>query len=128
MSSIPASVIMMWTGTNATIPTGWSRETTLDTKFPNGAATSTQGGDNAGATTHTHTSTTHTHTIATHTHTYSLLASASTSDGRADGSILTRDGHTHTGTSSSISGGTTGTTAVTYGSVSNNPPFRIYTS
>lgn len=126
MASIPQNVIMVWVGTNASIPSGWSRETTLDSKFPKGAAASTQGGTNAGATTHTHTSPSHTHTLNAHTHTYSLTGAGVTSAGM-DLSVQNYgiiDTHTHTGTSGALSGGTTNGETATYAAVSNNPPFR----
>ena len=126
MASIPASVIMIWTGSNATIPSGWSRETTLDDKHAKawGAENPNATG---GATTHTHTSATHTHTLDAHTHTYSLNE-ANTEDSaisNSDGSgAFSGPSHSHTGTSGAQSGGTTSTDAVTYGAVSNDPPYR----
>ena len=125
MASIPASVIMIWTGSNATIPSGWSRETTLDDKHAKawGAENPNATG---GATTHTHTSPNHSHTLTAHTHTYSLTSAGATSTGM-DISVQTYgiiDTHTHTGTSGALSGGTTVVEAVTYGAVSNDPPYR----
>lgn len=123
MASIPASVIFVWTGTNATIPSGWSRETTLDDKHAKawGAENPNTTG---GAATHTHTSPTHTHTVAAHTHTHSsstVTPPGAGTDGTGGGLI---QAHYHNGTSGASSGGTTSADAVTYGSVSNDPPCR----
>jgi len=35
MGVIASSVIIMWPGTNASIPSGWSRVTDLDLRFTN---------------------------------------------------------------------------------------------
>lgn len=125
MAGIPANVVLMWISTNATIPSGWSRETTLDDKHAKawGAENPNATG---GADTHTHTSPNHSHTLTAHTHTYSLASAGITTTG-LDTSVQTYgiiDTHTHTGTSGVLSGGTTVVEAVTYGAVSNDPPYR----
>jgi hypothetical protein len=38
--AIAASIIFIWPSTNASIPAGWERETTLDAKYPKGTAVS----------------------------------------------------------------------------------------
>jgi hypothetical protein len=67
---IPAGVISAWVGTNGSIPTGWTRVTSLDGRFVKQIATSgTNPGATGGATTHTSAfDTTHTHTYSAHTH------------------------------------------------------------
>lgn len=120
---IPNGVILLWTGAHATIPSAWERETTLDDKFTKGWGVSNPN-DTGGATTHTHTSPTHTHQLASHTHTFVLGADPATGDGRQEGSASRLDQHQHTGTTSSMSGGVSGATGVTYGACSNDPPYR----
>ena len=124
MASIPENVIFVWTGTNATIPTGWVRETTLDAKFAKawGAENPNTTG---GADTHTHTSPTHSHTLGAHTHTYTTdtVGTDARTCGVGGGNCGTGS-HNHTGTSGALSGGTTSTDAVTYASASNDPPYR----
>lgn len=118
---IPLNVIFPWQGNHADIPSGWSRETTLDDKYPKSYGDSVVPNTTGGNSTHTHTSTAHSHAVAAHTHTYSLSLTSPTLSGSSDGTLS--DNHTHTGTSGALSGGTTETTAVTYGAFSNDPPY-----
>ena len=121
---IPANVIFIWTGTDATIPSGWTRETTLDGKFAKawGAENPNVTG---GADTHVHSSPSHVHTMA-HTHTYLLTQPISFSGNNAQSGTfdLLVGTHTHTGTSGASTVADTSATAVTYASVSNDPPYR----
>lgn len=124
MAAIPQNVILVWAGTNASIPSGYVRETTLDSKFAKGWGVenpNTTGGNP----THTHTSSAHKHTLASHTHTYTIPRITPFRDGsniENPGEAIGQD-HIHTGTTGSESFSETGTTAVTYGAVSNNPPY-----
>ena len=69
MASIPANIILIHIGSNATIPTGWTRETSLDSKFAKA-----WGAENpnitGGADTHTHTSPPHSHSVSAHAHSF----------------------------------------------------------
>lgn len=70
MPTVPSGIIIAWPSTVATIPTGWTRETNLDSHFIVGA---TAGADadlvtSNGSNSHTHTSPTHTPTQQAHTH------------------------------------------------------------
>jgi len=123
--AIPLGVIFIWSGTNATIPSGWERETGLDGKFPKVIPDAlTNPNTTGGSATHTHTSPTHTHTMASHTHTVSTGAGSGGGTSTEDGTGASRRDHTHP---SVTSGGPTNvsisSTAVTYASVSNNPPY-----
>lgn len=124
MSTIPQNVIFIHIGTNASIPSGWTRETTLDAKFAKA-----WGAENpnitGGADTHTHTSPAHSHTLGAHTHTYTTdtVGTVARTCGAGGGNCGTGN-HNHTGTSGAVSGGTTSSDAVTYGSTSNDPPYR----
>ena len=128
MSSIPANIILVWTGTHASIPSGWSRETTLDDKFAKAWSDSVAPNQIGGATTHTHTSPTHSHTPTAHNHTYTLSNIGddygSGQRGRIGPGSREHDHHHDSSTSGSSTGGTTGATAATYSAVSNNPPNR----
>jgi len=128
-AAAPAGVIVGWPGTEASIPSGWSRLTDFDGFFlksvPNnstnpGTATST-------ATTHTHTSPTHNHTQDAHSHTGNAASgapSATVNKHTAGGdSLLSTDTHTHTVPNSSSDTATNQTTAATLSSTSNDPPF-----
>jgi hypothetical protein len=66
--TIPADMILGWPGTAASIPSGWSRVTSLDGVFPKGASTTAAPTATGGAATHVHTTPGHTHTIAAHSH------------------------------------------------------------
>lgn len=119
-----ADIIVPWSGNHASIPSGWTRYTALDNKFPK-ASGAESAETTGGATTHTHTSPSHTHSLNSHTHTFTVNAwnnnAFTGSPASPEDNIL--DGHNHTGTSGST-GGTSGGTAVTYGAFSNNPPFH----
>ena len=118
-----ADIIVAWSGNHASIPSGWTRYTALDAKFPkaSGAESAEATG---GATAHTHTSTAHSHTMAAHTHTFTTGSPSNNAANRAPSGDLSRKDHSHTGTTGAATGGTTDTTAVTYASVSNNPPYH----
>lgn len=125
MANIPANVILIWTGTNASIPAGWSRVTDLDDKFPKawGAENPNTTG---GSTTHTHTSPAHTHSIDSHTHTGTIPAGHNPANEgwRKQGSGYYEKGdHTHSYTTNAPSATTSSSTAHTYGSCSNDPPY-----
>lgn len=81
MALIPSGIICAWPSTVASIPAGWTRETLLDTKYLQGAAT----GANAdlttafGAATHIHTSPAHTPVQNSHTHTFSTASAGNSS-------------------------------------------------
>lgn len=91
--SIPANVIIAWPSTNASIPAGWTRETTLDGVFAKQIPTSaTAPGSTGGATTHTHPFSAHSaHTYNGHNHSASWGNSAagttSNNSGYQTGSI-----------------------------------------
>lgn len=53
-ADLPSAIIALWGGTNAAIPTGWTRYTALDGFFPKGAAAG-EGLTTGGSLTHTHT-------------------------------------------------------------------------
>jgi len=126
---IPASVILFWPGTNASIPNRWVRETSLDDKFVksygDSVAPNTTGGNNS----HAHTCTSHSHTMNAHSHT---ISNTSYYDpGWEDGGGSNRDpypakNHYHLGnTISTISGGTaSGTANLALVTNNNHPPYR----
>ena len=125
MIRIPANVILIWTGTNASIPSLWSRETTLDGKFPK-AWGSENPDTTGGASTHTHTSPTHSHYLPAHTHGYTVPAITNGYDATNNqlGGEAKDQHHTHTGTTATSTATLSGATAVTYGAFSNNPPYH----
>lgn len=122
--AIPAGVILIWTGTNASIPTGWSRETTLDDKFPKAWGASVAPNQTGGSNTHTHTGS-HTHTLISHAHTCSYAENSGA--GKVNGQYYpTRslDFHSHVGTNiEGTSGGGLASQTVTWSSVNQEPPY-----
>lgn len=119
---IAPSVILPFDGLNSAIPAGFTRETLLDNKYIKGTAGGVNPSSTGGSTTHSHTSPAHSHTLNDHTHTGTSGArSGGNSIESMSGVNATKYDHTHTYTTGSISGGTTNGTAVTYGSVSNDP-------
>ncbi|HYD35565.1 MAG TPA: hypothetical protein VD999_05835 [Vitreimonas sp.] len=122
------NVTIPYDSTHASIPGGFSRETTLDGKYPKGAPNLTNPGGAGGASTHTHTSPSHSHSFASHTHNIStssnfhqLLIPNNQSD--SGGSSIGRGTHSHTGTTSALTSETVSSEAVTYSSQSNDPPY-----
>src|SRR3990172_4317138 len=65
---IAPNVIIIWPGTNASIPAGFSRETSLDDKYPKATADGVDPDVTGGTATHTHTSPAHAHTMISHSH------------------------------------------------------------
>lgn len=130
MASVPANVILIWTGTNASIPSGWTRETTLDGKYPKAWSATVAPNNTGGSNTHTHTGS-HTHTSNSHTHTYTTTHSTLDSglnggwmDNPADGISA---GHDHniygTNYSGALTSGGLQSTTVTWASVNQEPPY-----
>jgi len=123
---ITNGVIFIWTGTNASIPAGWSRVTDLDDRFPKGNLDGlTNPNVTGGALTHTHTGTSHNHTMASHTHTTSYAPSNNLNSTLTEsGNDGAENGHTHIAvTSSGPVNVSVSSSSVTYSSVSNNPNF-----
>lgn len=113
--AIPAGMIVMWPGTDASVPAGWERTTELDGLYPKGIANSvTEPGITGGAATHTHTTSGHVHD-ETHTHAHSTNTGAAqgtvNSTPNSAGTTYALSSHTHTRP-------TTGSTAVNSGSTS----------
>lgn len=66
---IPVGIMAVWAGTAASIPAGFTRETSLDTRYVKMVVNgSTDPGGTGGSTTHDHPFPVHTHTGAAHTH------------------------------------------------------------
>jgi hypothetical protein len=121
--AIPANVIMVWTGTNAAIPAGWARETTLDGKYPKATADGVNPNVTGGSNTHTHTGTTHGHTLNAHTHNVVLThySGESIFSNRNDN---VADNHGHVSAAiGGTSGGSLVSAAISWQSVNQEPPY-----
>lgn len=123
---VPNGVILIWSGTNASIPSGYSRSTSLDGKYVKGWGTGNPA-DTGGASAHTHnTTSTHAHSMSSHTHTITIgsLTGGSSNDANAGGSATDHQGHAGSPlTSGAASGGDLSTVSGTYSSVANDPPY-----
>jgi hypothetical protein len=122
---IPKDVIFPYIGTHSNLPSRWSRETSLDSRYPKAWSNSVAPNNTGGSSTHTHTSPSHTHSMTAHTH------SGRTGDGQHESSTTGEDGvtrntkngvHYHNYTVS-INSSSVSSVAVTYGSRSNDPPY-----
>jgi len=126
---IPKDVILIWTGLNSNIPSGWTRETLLDDKYPKA-----WGSENpnviGGSATHSHTATDPGHSLVNHTHTYTLNQFCATnqyvtSNWTQNYPNYNYNGcHTHNGTTGSINGGGLQSLNFTTGEALNDPPFK----
>lgn len=129
--TIPAGVIIGWHGTNASIPQGWPRETTLDGRFPKQIATSaTNPGATGGATTHTHPFAAHSTHVTTHSHAGSWGTSPSVGSNSKQNGLNQDIAQVHDHTSSS--GGPSDTGVGANGSPANtdtaaNDPLHVTT-
>lgn len=96
---VPAGVECGWPSTNGSIPTGWSRVTGLDTRYPKGTAAGVDPDVTGGATTHSHSSPAHQHTIPSHQHTGTTGSGPSSGGTTTSIPSVATGGHTHTFTS-----------------------------
>lgn len=115
--TIPADLILGWPSTAGTIPSGWTRVTSLDATLPRGATANTAPVATGGAATHTHTIPSHGHVIAAHSHSVggnTGTSSSSTTSARFNGASQPQadQPHSHgrpsgTGTAAAYTSGAT---------------------
>ena len=125
MSFIPKDAIIIWPGTNASIPTGFTRETTLDGLYPKACFGTFYPNKTGGAATHSHAAAAnHGHSINDHGHTSKIWeAGGDGNDSDSGGTELTAY-HWHEPTIYGTNGGSLSSVAATYASVSNDPPYK----
>ncbi len=121
MANLPPNAIIAFIGNHSAIPAGWSRFTSLDNKYPKGAADGFDPGDTGGAATHTHTSPSHTHTANHHTHTGYTDRFYPSPDGTSAGNRTNGD-HVHGSITITATSGSAAD-AINYGAASNDPPY-----
>lgn len=121
---ITKDIIFIWAGTVSSIPTGYSRVTDMDGKYPKVTAHATNPNTTGGNTSHTHSATaSHAHTANAHTHTISVgNVYDPTLDDRSGVDTLQEHNHSSK-TSANSSGGNLSSVASTYTSVTNDPPY-----
>ena len=121
--AVANGITILWAGTVASIPTGWSRATALDGLYPCAAPASTEAGGTGGSATHTHTSTAHAHTT-THTHTVPDTTGSAGSSARDTGTTNPPAVHTHGSNPATVSPATSlATDMPSTDSVSTEPPY-----
>lgn len=116
------NIIIPYDSTEASIPSGWTRDARFDSKFIKGAESSLA--STGGATTHNHTAN-HTHVIDDHTHTISTGGPESAGTHSMGTSGSQQDvSHDHEGESNNPAGTpTTSATNVTFSTESNLPQY-----
>jgi len=122
---IAPNIILMLDDDHANIPSGYTRETTLDSKYIKGTANATDPNDTGGNSTHTHTGvSSHNHALNAHTHTGTSGArNGGASVLAPSGSGVSQLNHTHTYTTGAKSGGDASSTTANYGAFSNDPNY-----
>jgi hypothetical protein len=127
--SVPENVIVMWPGSHADANnlTGWSRETTLDSKMTKGVSgVDVDAGVSGGAGSHDHATAAHTHPEAAHTHGGASGIDDNQNDSSV-GSLGNAHGadhnHTHNITTASSAGPTSGASTPAWGSTAIEPPY-----
>jgi hypothetical protein len=130
--TIPADLILAWPDTAASIPSGWTRVTALDDRYPRGHNGTGTPSATGGSSSHSHTTpTAHTHLIAAHSHSLggsTGTSNANTTSARFNGASQPQadQPHSHTRPSSTGSLGAINSGSATPGtdSVSHLPPTR----
>lgn len=124
MSYIPSGVILIWPGTNASIPAGWQRETALDGRFPKGTAAAVNPNVTGGSATHSHTSPTHTHAAQAHRHYGQTSRNGDYETHGGASTNVARDAHVHNFDFTTTPIGGDLSDAITYQTTDNEPPYR----
>lgn len=105
--TIPADLILAWPETLATIPSGWTRVTALDGRYPRGANTTAAPSATGGTTSHDHTTPSHTHSIGAHSHSVggsTGTSASSTTSARFNGASQPQADQPHSHTRPSATG------------------------
>jgi len=116
---IPNTITILWNGTNATIPAGFTRNTDFDGKYLYGVDTGVDPDGTGGNSTHTHTSPAHNHTQDSHTHSVSGGASSEATATRIGTKKYSTATHTQNAKDSSTATPTNQTATVTVNTASN---------
>jgi hypothetical protein len=127
--TIPADLILGWPSTVGSIPSGWTRVTSLDEVFPRGSSGTGAPTTTGGNTSHSHTTSNHGHEIDNHFHTVggsTGTSNSSTTSARFNGASQPQADQPHSHTRPSSTGSNSaffsGGAAPGAGSVSHLPP------
>jgi len=116
------NVVIPFDDTNANIPNGFDRETTLDEKFVKGWGAEAVGTD-GGSDTHTHPSVSHEHQPSSHNHTFISQERTANPDGARSGNNNSGNRHYHDGSSNSTTLSSTTNQTPTWLDYSSLPPY-----
>lgn len=130
--TIPADLILAWPGTAASIPSGWTRVTALDDRYPRGHNGTGTPSATGGTSSHSHTtSANHGHLIAAHSHSVggsTGTSNANTTSARFNGASQSQadqpHSHTRPANTGSLGAVNSGATNPGTDSVSHLPPTR----
>ncbi len=126
--TLPTQVRVIWTGTNASIPTDWSEDTDFTDRFFQVGDFSFTASSTGGSANHNHTADSHTHTGNAHTHNVSGGSAANTTTfnitttGFPGMSPVMQASHTHSSTVSNSSTIIYGSTTATIDTTEATPP------
>jgi hypothetical protein len=113
-NDLPSNIIALWLGTNALIPTDWTRYTAMDSKWLKGAnANGESGVTTGGGTQHSHTASNCQPTQNSHTHTTTSSPATAATTAADGGNTFSGDGHNHTGWDTSSDTATNNAVSVT---------------
>jgi hypothetical protein len=130
--TIPADLILAWPGTAASIPSGWTRVTALDDRYPRGHNGTGTPSATGGTTDHGHTtSANHSHLIAAHSHSLggnTGTSNSNTTSARFNGASQAQadqpHSHSRPGSTGSLGAVNSGGANPAAGSTSHLPPTR----
>lgn len=129
--AVPLNIIVMWPGSNGSIPSGWSRITSMDSKYPKGTPSGTNPNGTGGNSNHNHSGGNHTHSDS-HSHGNITTTSNGVTGGtpyldnpsHESGPVYRMSAKWHEHTIATGSGGATGgSTATTWASGGNDPSY-----
>lgn len=106
-STIPDDLILGWPGTIASIPSGWTRVSSLDSIYPRGATGTGAPVASGGGPSHLHTTSSHAHTLSAHNHTVggsTGTSNVSTTSARFNGASQPQADQPHSHTRPSYTG------------------------
>ncbi len=120
---IAANIIVFWDSTDASIPSGWTRVTSLDARYVKGAAAATNPDVTGGAANHTHISPSHSHTLASHYHSGITGSGGSSSTTNYQNGRQPDDLHHHNYSSGAITGTGPDAGTATWNNTASDPSY-----
>lgn len=129
MPAVSENIILLWPGTNASIPTNWTRETAFDDKFLKAWGNAVAPNNTGGNESHSHVGSEHSHAQTdSHGHVVSTNATNAPNGQDIGGSntdAFSQNSHSHANATVTTRSGGTAADTVAYPSTENNnrPPY-----